>query len=380
MSAVTTAIDRQVPLLDLRSLHAPLREQILAEITRVVDSSAFIMGEDVKLLEKSIADYCEVPFAIGCASGSDALFLALLAADVKPGDEVITTPFTFFATGGAIVRAGATPVFVDIEPETFNMNPAGLADVLHTHPRTKAIMPVHLFGACADMDPINALAREHGCLVIEDGAQAIGAEYNGRRAMSLGDIGCISFFPSKNLGGFGDGGMLTARDEGLAKRLSALRMHGAARKYFHDWVGINSRLDTLQAAVLRVKLKYLDGETAGRQRNAGLYRQLLSGAGLPVTLPPAAEYQTRHVYNQFVIRTARRDELKKHLHEKGVGTEVYYPLCLHQQVCFRELGYREGDFPAGERAAREVLALPIHSALSTEDIEYVSRMIRAFWR
>jgi len=380
MSAATTTIDRKVPLLNLRALHAPFREEILTEITRVVDSSSFIMGEDVKLLERSIADYCDVPFAISCASGSDALFLATLTADVKPGDQVITTPFTFFATGGAIVRTGAAPVFVDIEPETFNMDAAKLADVLNAHPRVKAIMPVHLFGACADMDPINALARERGCLVIEDGAQAIGAAYKGRRAMSLGDIGCISFFPSKNLGGFGDGGMLTTRDESLARRLSALRLHGAARKYFHDWVGINSRLDTLQAAVLRVKFKYLDQETAGRQRNADLYRALLSDAGLPITLPRAAEYQTRHVYNQFVIRTARRDELKKFLHEHGIGTEVYYPLSLHQQVCFRELGYCEGDFPASEQAAREVLALPVHSALSTEDLEYVCQVIQEFWR
>jgi dTDP-4-amino-4,6-dideoxygalactose transaminase len=379
MSTITTE-SKKVPLLDLRALHAPIREEVLGEIARVVDSNAFIMGEDVKLLEESIANYCGVPFAISCASGSDALFLAFLAADVKQGDEVITTPFTFFATGGAIVRAGATPVFVDIDPETYNIDPARIADALKAHPRAKAVMPVHLFGACADMDPINALGREHSCVVIEDGAQAIGAGYKGRPAMSLGDIGCISFFPSKNLGGFGDGGMLTARDESLAKRLAALRVHGAARKYFHDWVGINSRLDTLQAAVLRVKLKYLDAETAGRQRNADLYRELLSGAGLPITLPRSTEYQTRHVYNQFVIRTPRRDELKKALQEQGIGTEVYYPLSLHQQVCFRELGYRDGDFPVSEQAAREVLALPVHSALSKEDVEYVSQVIRAFWR
>ena len=322
--------------------------------------------------------YSGVPYAIGCASGSDALLLALMAAGVGHGDAVLTTPFTFFATAGSIVRAGATPVFVDIDPATYNIDPRQLEETLRRTPRAKAVMPVHLYGGCADMDPIMDMARSRGCVVIEDGAQAIGAEYHGRRAQSIGDIGCISFFPSKNLGGFGDGGMVMTKDEATAKKLAALRVHGAAKKYFHDWVGINSRLDSLQAAVLRVKLKYLDAETAGRQKNADRYREILGAAGLPLVLPQPAPYQTRHVYNQFIIRSRRRDELKAWLQENGVGTEIYYPLSLHQQVCFQDLGYRQGDFPESERASREVLALPVHSAMPDQDIEYVCEMIRAF--
>jgi dTDP-4-amino-4,6-dideoxygalactose transaminase len=368
---------RKIPLLDLRSLHRPIRDEILAEVTRVIDSNAFILGEDVKLLEKSVAEYCQVPYAIGCASGSDALLLALMAAGIGAGDEVLTTPFTFFATAGSIVRAGATPVFVDIDPETYNLDPALLAETIRRHPKAKAILPVHLFGGCADMDPILEIAHAHGCLVIEDGAQSIGAEYKGRRAQSIGDLGCISFFPSKNLGGFGDGGMVVTGNEALAKKVAALRVHGAPRKYFHEWVGINSRLDTIQAAVLRVKLKYLDAETEGRQKNAAHYRSLLSG--LPITLPQPAPYQTRHVYNQFVIRAPRRDELKSYLQEHGVGTDVYYPLSLHQQVCFQNLGYQVGDFPQSEKAASEVLAIPVHSALPEQDRVYISDLIRAFY-
>ena len=368
---------RKIPLLDLRSLHRPIRDEILAEMTRVVDSNAFIMGEDVKLLEKAVAEYSGVPYAIGCASGSDALLLALMAAGIGPGDEVLTTPFTFFASAGSIVRAGATPVFVDIDPVTYNLDPALLADTLRRHPKAKAVMPVHLFGACADMDPILEVSRAHGCIVIEDGAQSIGAGYKGRHAQSIGDIGCISFFPSKNLGGFGDGGMVLTTNEALAKKLAALRVHGASRKYFHEWVGINSRLDTLQAAVLRVKLKYLDSETEGRRKHSDRYRALL--AGLPITLPVTAPYQTRHVYNQFVIRAPRRDQLKPYLLENGVSTDIYYPLSLHQQACFEYLGYHAGDFPQSEKAAGEVLALPVHSALADQDLVYISDLIRAFY-
>jgi len=371
---------RKIPLLDLKSLHRPIREEVIAEMTRVIDANAFIMGEDVKLLEKAIAAYCHVPFAVGCASGSDALLLALMAAGIGHGDKVLTTPFSFFATAGSIARIGAIPVFVDIDPATFNIDPQALAKVIERHPDAKAIMPVHLFGACADMDPIMAIARQYGCLVIEDGAQSIGAEYKGIAAQSIGEMGCISFFPSKNLGAFGDGGMVVTRDEALAKKLAALRVHGAPKKYFHDWVGVNSRLDTLQAAILRVKLKHLDGETAGRQANADRYRALLGGAGLPITLPQAASYQTRHIYNQFVIRAPRRDGLKTFLQENGVGSEIYYPLSLHQQVCFAYLGYQEGDFPESEKAAAEVLALPVHSALAEQDIAYVCELIRAFYR
>jgi dTDP-4-amino-4,6-dideoxygalactose transaminase len=371
-----TAVERKVPLLDLRALHAPVRDAILAEITRVVDSQAFIMGEDVKALEKSVAAYCGAAHAAGCASGSDALLLALLAVGVKPGDAVATTPFTFFATAGAIVRAGATPVFVDIQPDTFNIDPNKLESALKANNKIKTMIPVHLFGACADMDPIMALARQYNCAVIEDAAQSIGAEYKGQRAV-FGDVSCISFFPSKNLGAFGDGGMVLSNDETLAKKLAALRVHGAARKYYHDYVGINSRLDTLQAAILRLKFQFLDNETAGRNKHADLYRGLLKDA--PIGLPYPAEYQTRHVYNQFVIRAPRRDELKTDLQQNGIGSEIYYPLSLHQQVCFKNLGYSEGDFPESEKAAREVLALPVHSALSPEDIEYVCRKISEFY-
>lgn len=370
---------RKVPLLDMRALHQPIREEVLAALARVVDSNAFIMGDEVKQLEKSIAAYSRVQYAIGCASGSDALLLALMAAGVQHGDAVLTTPFTFFATAGSIVRAGATPVFVDIDPVTYNMDPQALAETIRRTPHAKVVMPVHLYGGCADMDPIMEIARSRGCLVVEDGAQSIGAEYKGRSAQSIGDIGCISFFPSKNLGGFGDGGMVTTQDEAFAKKLSALRVHGAAKKYFHEWVGINSRLDTLQAAVLRVKLQYLDAETAGRNKNADRYRANLGAAGLPIVLAQPAAYQTRHVYNQFVIRSTKRDQLKAYLQENGVGSEIYYPLSLHQQVCFRDLGYRDGDFPQSEKAASEVLALPVHSALAEQDVDYVCQLIRTFY-
>jgi dTDP-4-amino-4,6-dideoxygalactose transaminase len=368
---------RKVPLLDMRALHQPIRAEVLEAMARVVDSNAFILGEDVRQLEKSIAAYCHVPYAVGCGSGSDALLLAMMAAGVKPGDAVLTTPFTFFATAGSIALAGATPVFVDIDPATYNMDPRALAETIRRTPKAKIVMPVHLFGACADMDPILEIARGRDCVTIEDGAQAIGAEHQGRRAQSMGDLGCLSFYPTKNLGAFGEGGMVLTKDERLARKLAALRVHGALKKYFHEWVGLNSRLDTLQAAVLRVKLQYLDDETAGRQRNAARYRANL--AGLPVGLPQPAPYQTRHIYNQFVIRAPERDRLKAHLAENGVGADIYYPLSLHEQECFRYLGYRAGDFPESEKAAREVLALPIHSALAGEDVDYVCAQIRAFY-
>ena len=369
---------RKVPLLDLRAQHQPIREELLTAMARVVDSNAFILGEDVRQLEQSIAAYCQTRYAVGCGSGSDALLLAMMAAGIRPGDAVLTTPFTFFATAGSIALAGATPVFVDIDAATYNMDPQSLADTLRRTPKAKIVMPVHLYGGCADMDPILEIARARGCVVIEDGAQAIGAEYKGRRAQSMGDIGCLSFYPTKNLGAFGEGGMVLTQDEELARKLQALRVHGALKKYYHRWVGLNSRLDTLQAAILRVKLQYLDDETAGRQRNAARYRTGL--AGLPIGVAEAAPYQTRHIYNQFVIRVAERDRLRAHLDDAGVGSDIYYPLSLHEQECFRDLGYRAGDFPESEKAAREVLALPIYSALSEEDVDYVCAQIRSFYR
>jgi dTDP-4-amino-4,6-dideoxygalactose transaminase len=368
---------KQIPLLDLRAQHQRIREEVLAEVVRVIDSQQFILGPDVAELEREIAAYCGTRFAVGCASGTDAVFLALLALEIGPGDEVLTAPYTFFATAGAIHRAGAVPVFADVEAATFNLDVRSVAEVLAAHPQVKAIIPVHLFGGCADLDPLCALARERGIPVIEDAAQSIGSEYKERRAGSIGEIGCFSFFPSKNLGAYGDAGMLTTSDPGLRERLAALRVHGSRRKYYHDWVGVNSRLDTLQAAVLRVKLRHLDGWSAARQRNAALYRDRLDA---PVTLPEPAVYQTHHIYNQFSIRCPRRDELQAYLKGQGIGTEIYYPLPLHLQACFAGLGYREGDFPVSEQLAREALALPIYPELAEEDIEQICRAIRTFYQ
>lgn len=368
---------RNVRLVDLAALHAPLRDQMLAAIAKVVDTQQFILGEEMALLEEDVARYSGMRRGVACASGSDALFLALLALGIGPGDVVLTTPFTFFATAGAISRAGAEPVFVDIDARTYNMDPSCLAAELERQPRAKAIIPVHLYGGSADMDPILDLANRFGCLVIEDGAQSIGAKYKGRPTQGLGALGCLSFFPSKNLGGMGDGGMVLTNDADLANRVAALRVHGSSQKYYHDLVGINSRMDTIQAAVLRVKLRHLDDWTAARARNAEVYSRLL--ADVPgVVLPVAAPYQTRHVWNQFVIRTSRRDEMKSYLQANGIGTEVYYPLPLHRQKCYAFLGYTPGSFPEAERACEEVLALPVHPQLTGEDLEYVAGKIRSF--
>ncbi len=370
-------VSKNVPLLDLRAQYKTIRGEIQAAVNRVLESQYFILGDEVQQLEESIARYSQARFGVGCASGSDALTLAMMALGIQAGDEVVTVSFTFFATAGSIHLLGAVPVFVDVDEQTFNMNTEQLAEVLKQRPKVRAIMPVHLFGGCADMDPILALAKEHGVAVIEDAAQAIGAEYRGRRAGSMSDAGCFSFFPSKNLGGFGDGGMVTTDDEALAGRLKVLRMHGRTGTYIHDVVGLNSRLDALQAAILSVKLAHLDEWTEGRRKNADLYRELLRGVA--VTLPVPADYQTRHIYNQFVIRCPRRDELRAHLRERGIGSEVYYPLPLHLQTCFASLGYKTGDFPVSERLSGEVLALPIHSELTREDIEYVCESVRSFY-
>ncbi|MGO9241921.1 MAG: DegT/DnrJ/EryC1/StrS family aminotransferase [Bryobacteraceae bacterium] len=369
---------RSVPLLDLRPIHEPLRDEILAAITRVVDSQRFILGEDVALLEQELAAYCGAPHAVVCNSGSDALFLALLAADIGPGDRVATTPFTFFATAGAIVRAGATPVFVDIDPITYNMDPARLEDAARLNPGIKAVIPVHLFGGAADMDPIAEIARRHGWRVIGDAAQAIGAQYKGRSVATLGDIDCLSFFPTKNLGALGEGGAILTSDGPLARRVAALRVHGSTVRYYHDEVGINSRLDSLQAAVLRVKLRHLDEWTAARQANAGEYARLLGAGTKLVSLPALAPYQTRHVFNQFVVRSPYRDHLRDYLKARGVASEIYYPLPLHTQVCFGGLGYELGDFPVSEQAAREVLALPVYPGLSAADIGYVAGLLKGY--
>lgn len=367
-------------MLDLRAQHRTIRREVAAAVERVFDSQGFILGDEVSTLEHEIAAYCGVPHAIGCASGTDALILALMALDIGPGDEVITVPFSFFATASCITRVGARPVFVDILPDTFNMDPAALARVLRAHPKARAILPVHLFGACADMDPILELAARHGIPVVEDAAQAIGAEYKGRKAGSLGTLGCFSFFPSKNLGGCGDGGMITTSDMRLAERLKSLRVHGSRVKYYHDEVGLNSRLDALQAAVLRVKLAYLDQWTQGRNRNAARYVELLAAASPDVQTPVAASHSTCHVYNQFTIRASRRDELRAHLDAAGVRTELYYPLPLHLQECFKSLGYSQDDFPVSEACSKDCLSLPIYPELPAGDLEWVAGRIAGFYR
>ncbi len=370
---------RRIPLLDLRAQYESIRSEVESAVLAVFESQQFILGPDVAALESEIAAHCGVRFAIGCGSGTDALLLALRALDIGPGDEVLTTPFTFFATAGAIANVGARPVFADIDPATFNIDPAQARAVLDSHPRIKALLPVHLYGLCADMDPLLELARERGIPVIEDAAQAIGAEYRGRRAGSMGAVGCFSFFPTKNLGGAGEGGILTTSDEALAGRLRALRVHGSRVRYFHDEVGTNSRLDTLQAAVLRVKLRHLDAWTARRIGLAALYRETLGRLGAPVVPPPLPPYPACHVYHQFVIRAPQRDRLREHLAAAGIGSEIYYPLPLHLQKCFASLGYAEGDFPESERAAREVLALPIYPELGPEGVLAVCDAIHSFY-
>jgi dTDP-4-amino-4,6-dideoxygalactose transaminase len=350
----------------------------MAAIESVCDEQAFILGARVADLETDIQGYVGAGHAVGVASGSDALLLALMACGVGPGDEVVTVPYTFFATAGAISRLGARPVFVDIKADTFNMDPARLDAVMTA--RTKAVLPVHLYGQCAEMEPILKTAVQRKLPVIEDAAQAIGATWRGRKAGALGLMGCFSFFPSKNLGGFGDGGMVTTNDPDLADRVRMLRVHGSRLKYVHEAIGVNSRLDALQAAVLRVKLKYLEEWTKGRQRNAARYEALFKDANLldRVTLP-AVTAENRHVYNQYVVRVHRRDRLRAFLQEQGVGTEIYYPAPLHLQVCYKDLGYRRGSFPQAERAADETLALPIYAELTEDQQAFVVGTIKKFF-
>jgi dTDP-4-amino-4,6-dideoxygalactose transaminase len=368
-----------IPFLDLQSQYLDIRDSVLADVARLFDSQQFILGEAVRRFEDELAAYCGAKFAVGCASGSDALMLALMALGIGPGDEVLTSPYTFFATAGSIAHLKAVPVFADVDPATFNLNVDLVRDALERHPRVRAIIPVHLFGGCADMDPICRLAAGRGIPVIEDAAQAIGAEYNGRRAGSLGTAACFSFFPSKNLGGFGDGGMITTGDPEFAERLRALRMHGRTGEYIHEWIGVNSRLDALQAVILSVKLRKLDLWTVRRQENAQLYSRLFRELNIPVLTPRAAAFQTRHVFNQFVIRGAERDSLRAHLAKLGIATAIYYPLPLHLQPCFANLGYLKGDFPVSEQLAAETLALPVYPELSSEQIERVAAGIALFY-
>lgn len=369
----------KVPLLDLKEQNDALRPEIEAALGRVLDTNGFILGGEVAELECELAGYCGTKYAIGCASGSDAILLALMALDVGPGDEVITTPYSFFATVSAITRLGATAVFVDIDPVTYNLDVQQVE--ARITPQTKAIEPVHLYGQCASMAALRTISDRYGIPLVEDAAQAIGAEENGVRAGAMGAIGAFSFYPSKNLGGMGDGGFVTTNDDALAKKLLALRVHGSEVKYYHKYVGLNSRLDGFQGAVLRVKLPHLDRWTEMRRANAQRYRELFTDLGLteqvalPVEVPSA-----RHIYNQYVIRVAgRRDELRQFLTEKGIGTDIYYPVPLHLQECFAYLGYRAGDLPDAERAARETLALPIYPELTADQQAFVVDSIREFF-
>lgn len=359
-----------VPLLDLQAQYRPIREEILDVVTRVCDSQRFIMGPEIEGLERELAALLHVKHAVGVASGTDALLIAMMALGISPGDEVITSTYSFFATAGCVARLGATPVLVDIDPVTYNIDPAGVAAAIT--PRTRAIIPVHLYGQAADLDPILATAAKAGVPVIEDAAQAIGALYKGRPVGGLGAFGCFSFFPSKNLGAFGDGGLVTTNDDGLAASLRRLRVHGADRQYYHDVVGGNFRLDALQAAVLRVKLPHLAAWTEGRRRNAARYAELAAERGLQdrIGLPVALEHNV-HIYNQFVVRVPRRDAVKDHLERQHVGTAIYYPVPFHQQTCFAYLGYAAGQFPHAERAAAETLALPVFSELTDRQLRHV---------
>lgn len=364
-----------VPLLDLKAQYATIREDVMAAVDDVMESQYFILGPKVNELEKAVAEYSKSKHAVGVSSGTDALLISLMTEGIGDGDEVITTPYSFFATAGCVSRTGARPVFVDIDPKSFNIDPARIEAAIT--PRTRAIIPVHLYGQAAEMDPIMKIAAEHNLAVIEDGAQAIGAEYKGRRAGSMGHYGCFSFFPSKNLGGIGDGGMVVMNDDERADRLRIMRGHGGKPKYYHSMIGGNFRLDAIQAAVLLVKLARLDAWTAGRQKNADIYRKRFQQAGVVVELQdmsgvkgvvlPEVMPERRHIYNQFVIRVDNRDDIRGFLNEKGIGNEVYYPVPFHMQECFADLGYEKGDFPLSESAARESLAVPIYPEL-TEDM------------
>ena len=376
----TAPIQPAFDFLDLKAQFAAIRDEVMTAITRVMENQQFILGPEVALFEREFAAKFNAEHAVGCASGTDALLLSLKAAGIGPGHEVITSPFSFIATAGSIALAGATPVFVDIDPATFNIDPGKIEAAITS--KTRAIIPVHLFGLPADLDPIVGLAKNRNLLVIEDAAQAIGSRYNGRFTGTGGDFGCFSFFPSKNLGGAGEGGMITTSNPEMAERLRMLRVHGSKKKYFHDILGTNSRLHALQAAVLRVKLNHLDAWTAGRQNRAARYRQLFEQTGLSefITCPATPSTKFHHVYNQFSIRARRRDELKEHLRLQGIPSEIYYPLCIHLQLAFAYLGYREGQLPESEKASREVLSLPVFAELTDAQQDLIVNGISAFYK
>lgn len=370
-----------VPLLDLKQQYEGLREEINDAVLRVIQSQQFILGPEVEAFESELAHYCGTRHALGVSSGTDAILVALMALDVGPGDEVIVPAYTFFATAGCVTRVGATPVFVDIEAATCNMDPHALANKIT--PNTRGIIAVHLYGQCADMDAINQVARQHGLFVIEDACQAIGSEFHGQRAGGLANVGCFSFFPSKNLGGFGDGGALTTNDTELDEKMRRLRMHGETSRYHHKLVGGNFRLDALQAAVLRVKLPHLDRWAIGRQRNAALYNRYFAEAGLVGPLHPLVETPTvvhgHHVFNQYVTRCVDRDALRQHLNSQQIGNNIYYPVPLHLQECFAHLGYRAGDMPESELAAATTLALPIYPELTPAQLRRVTDCFVGFY-
>lgn len=371
-------VPMQFPFLDLQTQFSALRSEIMQAVTGVLESQRCVLGPEVDAFEREVNAYVGSQFAVSCASGSDALLLALMAYEIGAGDEVITTPFTFVATAGSIARLGARPVFVDIDPVTFNLDPAAVEKAIS--PRTKAIMPVHLFGLSAEMDALMAVANGHKIPVVEDAAQAIGARYKDRQVGTFGAFGCFSFFPSKNLGAAGDGGLITTNDPELADRLRILRGHGSRERYYYEILGTNSRLDSIQAAILRVKLRYLDAWAEGRRRNAEAYRQLFTESGLLDRLTlPSQPANTYHVYNQYTIRTPQRDELKVHIAGIGIPSEIYYPLALHMQRAFSYLGYKEGDFPHSEAAGREVLSLPIYPELKPEHLQAVVKAIADFY-
>jgi len=376
----------KVPFFDLAVQFKSIEEEVKSALDEVFRTQQFILGSKVQALEETIARYCGTRSAIGVASGSDALLLSLMALGVGRGDEVLLPPFTFFATAGSVSRLGAIPVFVDINPETYNIDPSKSAEKISS--KTRAIIPVHLFGQCADMNPLLKIAKEKNLFLIEDAAQALGAEYkpiageDGRRAGQMGDLGCFSFYPTKNLGAFGDAGMVVTDNPALSEKVRLLRAHGSQPKYFHKWIGINSRLDTVQAAILLVKFKYLEKWTGERQRKAEryrlLFRELLSSVeGIRL---PTVQYQNRHIFHQYVIRVRERDRLRKFLAEEGIGTDIYYPLPLHLQECYAPLGYRRGDLPHSEKASEEVLALPIYPELTEDQQIAVVDRIKAFYR
>lgn len=367
-----------VPLLDLKTQYTRIQPELMKVVEEICAQQSFILGAHVEQLEQTLAKFLGVEHAIGVASGSDALLLSLMELDIQPGDEVLTVPFTFFASTGVISRLHARPVFVDVCPDTFNLDPRQLADKIT--PRTKAILPVHLFGQCAEMEAIKEVADAHGISVIEDACQAIGAVRNAIKAGAFGRTGCFSFFPSKNLGAFGDGGLITTHNAQVAERLRLMRVHGSRSEYHHHLIGMNSRLDALQAGVLQVKFQYLAAWTAKRQANASIFRQLFQEYSLDdrITLPVVAHGNT-HVYNQFTIRTRKRDELSGYLTKKSIGNRIYYPVPLHLQECYVTLGYHKGDFPVAEQAAQEVLSLPIYPELNQSQITYVVETIKQFF-